>query len=153
MKKTVYSQVIKAPINTVFEVVNSDEHIKKWMEGFVENIYEDDFDYENPVGKKFIQRLEEDGKIQEYDGEVLSYNRPKELGIRLKHSSFQVDVYYRFSSVETDQTRLDFECNVEMYSSMAKMVGFLYSWFTKRILIKQMNDLKEYAEKRFDGVY
>jgi len=153
MKKTVYSQVIKAPINTVFEVVNSDEHIKKWMGGFVENIYEDDFDYENPVGKKFIQRLEEDGKIQEYDGEVLSYNRPKELGIRLKHSSFQVDVYYRFSSVETDQTRLDFECNVEMYSSMAKMVGFLYSWFTKRILIKQMNDLKEYAEKRFDGVY
>lgn len=153
MKKTVYSMVINAPINSVFEVVDSEEHLKKWMAGFVDNIHEENFDYENPVGKKFKQRLKEGGKIQEYEGEVLSYNRPKELGIRLKHSSFQVDVYYYFTSVETNQTRLDYECKVEMYSSIAKVMGFLFSWFTKRILTKQLNDLKAYAEKRFDGEY
>ncbi|WP_286143792.1 hypothetical protein [Bacillus sp. UNCCL81] len=39
-----------------------------------------------------------------------------------------------------------------MSSVVAKMTGFIFSWFTKRIVVKQMSSLKEYAEKRFDGV-
>ena len=151
MKKTTYNLLIDVPIEAVFEVVDSDEHIKQWMEGFIENVYEKDFDRENPVGKKFKQKLKEGGKIQEYEGEILSYHRPKELGIRLKHDSFTVDVYYRFSSSGSNQTRLEYECEVEMHSNMTKVVGFLFSWFTKRILEKQMNSLKKYAEDRFDG--
>jgi uncharacterized protein YndB with AHSA1/START domain len=152
MKKTNYSLIINAPIEAVFEVVDSDEHIKKWLEGFVENIYDKDFNRENPVGQKFRQKLKEGGKIQEYEGEILSYHRPKELGIRLKQSSFAVDVYYRFFTAGTNQTRLDYECNIEMNSFLTKIMGFLFSWFTKRILVKQMDSLKKYAEKRFDGI-
>lgn len=37
MSKTKYSLIIHAPIEAVFEVVDSDAHIKEWMEGFIEN--------------------------------------------------------------------------------------------------------------------
>ncbi|WP_142288188.1 SRPBCC family protein [Bacillus sp. EAC] len=152
MKKSNYSIIINAPIGAVFEVVDSDDHVKNWLEGFIENIYEGDFDRENPVGKKFKQRLKEGNKIQEYNGEILSYKRPKELGLRLMHSSFTVDVYYRFSSVEKNQTRLDYECKLVLHSFLARSMGFIFNWFSKRMLSKQMAELKKYAEARFDGV-
>jgi uncharacterized protein YndB with AHSA1/START domain len=152
MKNNVYSEVINAPIEAVFEVVDSEEHVKNWLDGFVENIYEENFNRDHPIGAKFKQRLKEGGKIQEYDGEILSYKRPKELGMRLKHPSFSVDVYYRFSSVGNNQTRLDFECNLKMNSFLSKLMGSIFSWFTARILKKQISSLKKYAEGRFDGV-
>lgn len=152
MKKSTYSQLINAPIEKVFEVVDSDNHIKNWMEGFIENVYEKDFDTNHPVGGKFKQKLKEGGKIQEYDGQIISYNRPKELGIRLMSPSFDVDVYYRFFSEGNEKTRLEYECNLKMHSFIAQIMGSLFSWFTKRIHIKQINALKSYAEKRFDGV-
>lgn len=34
-----------------------------------------------------------------------------------------------------------------MHSIAAKMMGFLFGWISKRILIKQMSSLKEYAKK------
>lgn len=152
MKNTVYSQIINAPIEAVFEVVDSEEHVKKWLVGFVENIYEENFNRDNPVGIKFKQRLKEGGKIQEYDGEILSYKRPNVLGMRLKNPSFTVDVFYRFASVGNNQTRLDYECNLKMNSFLSKLMGSLFSWFTARILKKQMSSLKKYAEGRFDGI-
>ncbi|MEH7403404.1 MULTISPECIES: SRPBCC family protein [Bacillaceae] len=152
MEKINYSLTINAPIEAVFEVVDSDEHLKKWMDGFIENKYDENFNREKPVGHKFKQKLEEDGEIREYDGEIISYSPPKELGIRLKHTNFTADAVYRFFSVESNQTRVDYECSLEMSSVVAKMTGFIFSWFTKRIVVKQMSSLKEYAEKRFDGV-
>lgn len=147
-----YSLIINAPIEAVFEVVDSDEHIKKWLDGFIENKYEENFDPENPVGHKFKQKLKEGDEIQEFEGEIISYKRPKEIGIRLKHTSFTVDVYYRFFLEGTNQTRLDYECKLEMHSLVTKMTSIFINWFTKRELIKQMSSLKKYAEDRFDGV-
>ncbi|PGS48383.1 SRPBCC family protein [Bacillus sp. AFS041924] len=152
MTITNYSLVISAPIEAVFEVVDSDKHIKKWMDGFIENTYDENFNRENPVGHKFKQKLKEGGKIQEYEGEIISYVPPKELGVRLKHSTFTVEAIYRFHSEGTNLTRLDYECRLEMHSIVSKMMGFLFSWFTKRILVKQMSSLKKYAEERFDGL-
>ncbi|PEJ57345.1 MULTISPECIES: SRPBCC family protein [unclassified Bacillus (in: firmicutes)] len=147
-KTTNYSLTINAPIEAVFEVIDSDEHMKKWMDGFIENQYDENYNRENPVGHKFKQKLKEDDEIQEYEGEIISYKPPTELSVRLKHSNFTVDAIYHLSSIGANQTNLDYECKLEMES----MMGFIFSWFEKRTLVKQLDRLKKYAEERFDGV-
>jgi hypothetical protein len=145
MVKLTYMIDIEAPIHKVFECINNDELIKQWMHGLQEVIYVSELNKDNPVGVKFKHKIKEGAKIQEYDGEIIAYEKPNLLGVRISHSMFAIDVYYRLSTIENG-TRLHYECMTTFQNWFAKLMGFLFSWFTKKILYKQMNSLKALAE-------
>jgi uncharacterized protein YndB with AHSA1/START domain len=140
-----YTMDIHAPIDKVFECIDNDELLKKWMHGLVEVVYVLEPDNNHPVGTKFTHKIKEGGKVREYDGEVIAYEKPSLLGVRLSPPMFTVDVYYRLSTIENG-TRLHYECMLTYHNWFAKLIGSVFSWFSKKILHKQMNSLKELAE-------
>lgn len=140
-----YSMDIDAPIERVFPFIDEEEKTKLWIEELVGNTYVGTVDPNDPVGAKFKQRLKEGGRIAEYDGEVLAYQKPNLLSIRLGNKMFSVDVTYRLSEIPNG-TRFDYTCQQTYHSFLAQMLGTLFSGFMKRVFRKQMRKLKEVAE-------
>src|SRR5262249_48249502 len=136
---------IKAPIDKAFECVEDTDKMKQWMDGLEETIYTSEGDPANPVGAKFKQRIREGGRVHEYDGEVRAYEKPKHLAVRIDNKHSQAVADYRFAPT-ADGTRLDYKCDVTCHSLFVKVMGFLFGWFMKRILRKQMAKLKQLAE-------
>ncbi|TCP61537.1 SRPBCC family protein [Baia soyae] len=142
-----YSMDIQAPIEHVFQFIDEEEKTKLWMKELVGTTYIGTFDPENPVGTKFKQKLKEGGRIAEYDGEVLAYEKPKLLSIRLGNKMFSVDVTYQLSETPNG-TRLHYTCTQTFHTFLARVMGTLFSGFMKKIFQKQMKALKEVAESR-----
>ena len=136
---------IKATIDKAFECVEDPDKMKQWMDGLEETIYTSERDPANPVGTKFKQRIREGGRVQEYEGELLAYEKPKHLAVRIGNKHFQAVADYRFTPTAAG-TRLDYSCDVTCHSVFVKVMGFLFGWFMKRILRKQMAKLKLLAE-------
>ncbi len=147
MAAITYSQEISAPIETVFELVDYPENMKLWMDGLEETIYTSELDRDNPVGTTFKQRIREGGRVAEYDGEVVGYDRPNYIGVTIGSKAFQMQADYRFSSTPSG-TRLDYSAEMVTSTWWVRIIGRLMNWFTRRILTKQMAKLKEVAEAR-----
>jgi uncharacterized protein YndB with AHSA1/START domain len=143
---TTFSMEMQAPIDKVFDCVDDKEKLKLWMDGLEETIYTTKHNPANPVGTKFKQKIREGGRVQEYDGEVLAYEKPKHLAVRIGNKSFHAIADYRFTPT-ANGTRLDYACDVTCHSRFFKVMAFFFSWFMKRILRKQMAKLKGLAER------
>lgn len=141
-----YALHVNAPIERVFGMVDDPEKLKLWMEGLEETIYTTEFDPQNPVGAKFKQKIREGGHVQEYDGEVTAYDKPKHLAVRIFSPHFSVQVDYRFTA-EGAGTRLDYSADICAYRWYIRLMILAFGWFTRRILRKQMTKLKELAER------
>ncbi len=143
--KVTYQLDIAAPISRVFNPVDEDKDLKRWMDGLEETIYPSGYDRTNPVGTKFKQRIREGGRIAEYDGEVTAYQKAKRLGIRIGNRQFTMQVGYRFSETATG-TRLDYSAEMVAGTWLAHFLSKLFNWFTMRLLDRQMKKLKAAAE-------
>jgi uncharacterized protein YndB with AHSA1/START domain len=141
-----YTLEIHAPIERAFACVDDAELMKIWMEGLVDTEYPDGIDKDHPVGTKFKQKIKEGGRVVEYDGEVLAYEKPRLLGVRIGNRMFSVDVFYQFEAI-AEGTRLKYECRLTYHNVVAKMMGIMFGWLSKRILVKQMTALKALAER------
>jgi uncharacterized protein YndB with AHSA1/START domain len=141
-----YSMEMRAPVEKAFSLVEDPEKLKLWMDGLQDTTYLNGHDPHNPQGAKFKQKIKEGGRVAEYDGEVIAYQKPHLLGVRIGNKHFAVDVHYRFAAV-TGGTRLDYSCDLHKTSLLTWVMGFLFGWLTKRILRKQMRKFKELAEQ------
>jgi uncharacterized protein YndB with AHSA1/START domain len=146
VQQITYRMDLKAPIEKAFDLVDDPEKLKLWMDGLVETRYLSEPDPHNPVGAKFKQKIKEGGRIVEYDGEVTAYQKPKHLAVRIGNKHFAVDVDYRFTPT-ADGTRLDYACSMHNPGLLARVMGFLFGWLTRRILRKHMTKFKELAEQ------
>lgn len=143
---TTYTLDLKVPVERAFACVDDQEMMKIWMSGLVGNEYPNGRNMDNPVGTKFKQKIKEGGRVVEYDGEVIAYEKPRLLGVRIGNKSFVVDVHYRFEEI-SGGTRLNYECTLALNGFFAKLMGRLFAGFTRRILVKQMTALKALAEQ------
>ena len=147
MAKAEYSLEMNVPLEKAFDAVSDPDKQKIWMEGLEETIYPSSLDSDgNPVGTKFKQRIREGGRVNEYDGEVTAYDKPHHLAVRVGNQQFTVDVDYRFTSTGKG-TRLNYAADLRFHTFIARVMGVLFSWFTRRILDKQMKRLKAVAEQ------
>ncbi len=138
-----------APVEKVFLYVDSPEYLKLWMEGLVDVTYPEEFDPASPVGTKFKMKIKEGKAINEYDGEVLEYEPNKRLVVSNYNSSWRMVISYDFTVLDGEQTRLDYVCTMEMHTVMAKIMGWMFLWFSKMLLRKFMRNLaKAIAEDR-----
>jgi hypothetical protein len=145
MKPVSYVMEVKAPIEKVFFLVGNDEMHKKWMEGLEETVYLNKLDRENPLGTKFKQKMKEAGRVQEYVGEVIAYEKPQLIGVKIYHKFFTAEVYYRLANCG-DSTMLNYSVNMKKGHSATKVFGLLIHGLTKKILKKHMMKLKMLAE-------
>jgi hypothetical protein len=137
---------IASPIDKVFALLCDKDKLPLWLDGLEETRYADDYDPAHPLGARFIQRIREGGRVQEYDGEVTAHAPPNHLGIRLKAKAFTVDVDYRLTSIEPG-TRLDYSARVNCNGWFMRIMGFLMGGFARLILRKQLRKLKALAEQ------
>jgi uncharacterized protein YndB with AHSA1/START domain len=142
-----YALDIAAPIEKVFDCVDDPDKLKLWLDGLEETTYLTERDPANPVGTKFKQKIREGGRVQEYDGEVTAYEKPKHLGVKIGASGFSVQVDYRFTPISTG-THLDYAADIRCNSIFFRVMIFLFGWLNKRILRKQITKLKELAERQ-----
>jgi uncharacterized protein YndB with AHSA1/START domain len=141
-----YSMAVNAPVGKLFDCVEDTEKMKLWMDGLEETIYTTERDPANPVGTKFKQKIREGGRVQEYDGEVMAYEKPEHLAVRIGNRHFQANVDYRFTPTP-EGTRLDYTCEITCHNWFVRVMAFMFGWLTKRILRKLMAKLKELAER------
>jgi len=59
---------------------------------------------------------------------------------------FSMDVFYKFSKIAANSTKLNYEAKMNYANWFAKVMGFLFQGLTKSILKKQMQALKLLAE-------
>lgn len=137
---------INAPLEQAFAVVDDDQKVMQWAEGVESITYLGDVDRSNPVGARFTQKIREGGRVAEYQGEVVAYDRPHHLAITLGSKQFTMRVDYRFTSTGPADTRLDYAAEMIQAVPLARVMGVLFSWLTRRILDKQMARLKALAE-------
>jgi uncharacterized protein YndB with AHSA1/START domain len=144
-----YTLHINAPIARVFSLVDEEKNLKKWLDGLEETIFPEGYEQSKGVGTKFKQRIKEGGRVNEYDGEVIAYEKPSHLGIVLGNKHFTVKVDYRFTA-DGDQTRLDYQSQLIRAGWFMRLMCKLFSGFSERILDKQMKKLKALAEASND---
>jgi uncharacterized protein YndB with AHSA1/START domain len=137
---------LKAPIEKVFDLIDDKEKLKLWMDGLEDTVYTSDRDPANPVGTRFRQKIKEGGRVQEYDGEVLAYEKPKHLAVRIGNKQFSAVADYRLTPTP-DGTRLDYTCEVTPHGWLILVMLVVFGWVGRRILRKQMAKLKELAER------
>jgi uncharacterized protein YndB with AHSA1/START domain len=143
--RTTFTQHINAPVEKVFELIRDPDKHKQWLQGVEETRYVNDYDPVNPVGAKFKQQIREGGRVKEYDGEVLAFDRPRHLAVRLTCPQFHVDVDYRLTP-ENGGTRLDYTADVFSSQLFFRLMVRIFGFLMRSILRKQMSKLKEIAE-------
>ncbi len=136
---------IEAPLEQVWAFLDDETRLPLWMPQVVETVYPEGKDHDAPVGTRFRQKLKEGGKVREYQGEVIAYEAPRLLGIRLGDGKFSVDVTYQLSPIGTG-TRLDYTADITVKTLVSRILGFLFRPLTMRILTRHMVNLKRVAE-------
>lgn len=140
-----FSMVVTAPVERVWELIDDEENLKRWMDGLVDTSYPDGLDRARPVGTRFVQRIREGGRITEYEGVVTAHDRLKHLGIEIGNRMFTMAVDYRLTSVP-EGTRLDYSAVMRRGGGFIRVMTMLFGWLTRKILRKQMAKLKALAE-------
>ncbi|MBI3653136.1 MAG: SRPBCC family protein [Acidobacteria bacterium] len=140
-----HTMFINAPVAKVFSLVDDEKNLKRWMDGLEETIFPEGYERAKSVGTKFKQRIREGARVNEYDGEVIAYDKPHHLAILLGNKHFTVRVDYRFTA-DRLQTRLDYQSAMIRSSWFVNLMCKLFAGFTRRLLNKQMQKLKELAE-------
>jgi uncharacterized protein YndB with AHSA1/START domain len=140
-----YRMDIAAPIERVWPLVADDENLVKWMDGLKETTYPDGLDKARAVGTRFVQRIQEGGRVQTYEGRVTAYDPPTHLGITVGNRAFAMQVDYRFTDLG-GRTRLDYSALMVRAGFFVRMMSTLFGAVTRRILGRQMAKLKALAE-------
>jgi hypothetical protein len=115
------------------------------LQGLEETRYLGDYDPANPLGAKFKQKIREGGRVQEYDGEVTAFDKPKHLGVRIFNKQFSIRVEYRLAPA-AGGSQLDYSADIACGSWFFKVIMTVFSFFTRGMLEKQLTKLKEVAE-------
>ena len=136
---------IEAPIERVWPLVGDDANLVKWMDGLKETIYPDGLDTGRAVGTRFVQKIQEGGRVQTYEGTVTAYDPPSHLGIAIGNRAFEMQVDYRFTDLG-GRTRLDYSALMVRAGFFVRMLSTLFGAVTRRILRRQMAKFKAVAE-------
>jgi carbon monoxide dehydrogenase subunit G len=147
--KITETALFACPIEVLWDHVEDPQKQKLWMKGLISN--ESTSPARQGVGSTFKMKLQERGKVGEYDGEVTAHDKPHRLEVVFwggglpAESNVRFD--YRFSEAG-GQTRLDYACTIEMQKRG------LYGWLMlitfkllgRRQLRSVLGELRKHVE-------
>ena len=136
---------IDASPEAVFDLIADNTRRGEWAEGMETFDYTSEFDPNDAVGTSFTQRIREGGRVTEYHGEITAYDPPKAWGAKVVGGSYSMVVEYHLTPANGG-TQVVNVVDVDSSSWFVRVMGFLFSWFTKWLGRKQLRKLKELVE-------
>lgn len=136
---------INAPIDRVFRLVSDHDLAVLWMQGLEETTYPDPIDWQSPVGARFRQRIREMGKSVQYDGEVLAYDNPYRVAVRLSHPRFLMELDYRLSQ-KPSHVDLSYRLRLLEGDPLVQKLTRMMGWYSQRVADQQLRRIREIAE-------
>jgi uncharacterized protein YndB with AHSA1/START domain len=140
------SATIKASAEKIFDLITDDEKKKKWAQGLAETTYPEGRNKQHPVGTKFIQKIKEGHRLTEYNGEILAFEPPRHLSVRMSNKHIDMDMHFNLKPMG-QKTQVDFVVEMPRAGLLARTAGKVFGWFTKMILKNQLSALKTMAEE------
>src|SRR5690606_7287319 len=113
-----------------------------WMEGLISNEFMPSPD---KVGQRFIQKLQAAGQAIEFEGIVMSHDRPRNYSVKLSNLQITLSSHYRLTPVRGGTER-EYTARVETRSFATTFMKLLYTTVKKIYLGRQMRRLKELTE-------
>lgn len=141
---------IWAPAARVWGLIDDERQIPRWMPSVLDTRYPQGKPAGNPIGARFLQQMQEGGKVSEYEGEVIAYEPGRMLGVRLLPQAFKIDVRYIVTGDE-DQTQLDYICDMWARTWKGSAILLLGTKMLGGIAEQQMLRLKLLAEQGDGG--
>lgn len=89
--------VIEGPVERAFQACDTPEAQVTWVGSLLEVRIDPGQTW--GVGATFVQVHEEGGRRQEFRGELLSYEPNRQLGMRLRHSDFDMESELTFEDL------------------------------------------------------
>jgi len=144
--RTEYGIEVNCPPERLWPFLEDPEKQKLWMKGLLENVATST--QQTGVGATFKMKIKEGGKIAEYFGEVLKYERNKLLGIKLWGGALKdMEVFVDYRLIDLNgRTRLDYLATMEIKGLMMKIFSPLFKAFSMMQLKSFFKILKRLAE-------
>ena len=136
---------INASPQKVWELIDDDDKVPKWMPHIVSTRYPEGRPMGDRKGARFVQEMRQGDVVSSYEGEITEYQQGKLLGVMTRPQAFAIHAVYHLSGDE-DWTRLDYGCDVKPMTWR----GYMMVWWARsvlnRILDQQLARLKWVAE-------
>jgi uncharacterized protein YndB with AHSA1/START domain len=142
-----HTVLVNAPIEKTFEVLGDAEHLKLWMDSVVEIVHISPPERRNAAGAIFRMKIKEGGRIAQYEGQITALEKPRLLGLLLRGTHLTSYIDYRLQS-EDGGTLVKFASTLVFGSLLARVMGLLFGWLTRRLARKQLAKLKAVVEAR-----
>ena len=136
---------IRASRERVFDYISNPEKLRLWAKGMEERT--DLTPGRHGVGTRFRQRIREGGRVTEYEGEILAYDPPAHLQVRMARGPLTMTMEYRLSTPSPAVTQLHQRLSIESASRIMRWLAPLFSAFTRRLMRRQAQALKELVEQ------
>ena len=137
---------IDAPLETVWRCIDEPALIVRWVEGAIEHRYLDPRDPAQPVGQRFVQRLRQGKKVNEFTGTLVAFERPRHFAFAIPSPAYSSEAHFRLAGLDRSRTHVDYAIDVTLHSATAKVAGALLRLPLAFFVPKQMRRLKALAE-------
>ena len=125
------------------------DKLKLWMKG----VLEDHASKGGPIGlgSTFSMKFRQGGKTQHFRAEILIYDRPKHLGLKMKGGDFQheTEIFMDFKLSDLGgRTRLDYLEALDSAGALTQLVSPLVKLFSKMQLKSFFKTLRTLVEEK-----
>ncbi|GAA0316116.1 hypothetical protein GCM10008967_03360 [Bacillus carboniphilus] len=126
----------------VFERIVEANHRTQWMDEIMS------IQMNGPVkrGTTFTQQQKEGKSTNVYHGVIEKIEGPTHFSYKLTHKAFDMRIGYELQGYGASTHVIQYY-EVRYKSFFAKIIGILFSSFTKKLAKKQLDNLKQYCEQ------
>ncbi len=139
---------IRAPIDDVFEYTEDPDNAPEWAEGIVGFELLDEA--ENNVGTTYEMHIEEGGRVNTYQGEVVAWEENRHTSNRVERDGMAMIMDRDYAAVG-DGTEVTMTVRVEL-AGWTKVMAPLIWLMNRHFLKKQASKLKELIEAQRAGI-
>jgi len=139
-----YTMTIDAPIDHTFACLAEDEHIIKWNDHLIENIYEDG-DASLVTGKRFISVQQFEKKEIRVESELTHVNRPYKCEVQAMTNQGVSTATYTLNET-ADGTDVTIRITLAPSSWLYTLYVKAFRWAIRLIYDEQFKQFRIYAE-------
>jgi len=148
--RVTFAQDFVCPPDRLWHCIEDPELQKQWMKGMLDN--QQTSAGPKGVGSTFRMKIQEGGKVADYDGKVTAYDRPRHMAVELCGGNFPagmvVNVDYRLTE-QNGGTHLDYiaamgqGCKLPWWMRLMMPIGKIFMKMQLRGFMKSLKRLAE----------